>query len=50
MLPREADMVIHKDMTKIVGSRMYYFAEKRTDAGLHGFWVSKSWSESHPSK
>jgi len=45
MFPR--DIVIHKDIIKTVGRHTYYFAERQTEKGLHGFWVGKSWTEAH---
>ncbi len=37
---------VHKDMTKLLGGRTYYFAERHTDNGVYGFWVGKDWEAS----
>jgi hypothetical protein len=34
---------VHKDMTKMVGGRTYFFAERHTDNGVYGFWVGRDW-------
>lgn len=40
---RDVGVTIREDITKIVGGRKYYLAERITDSGLQGFWVGEDW-------
>ena len=40
-------VVVHGDMTKLVGGRRYYFAEKFEGSNVSGFWVSEEWKNKH---
>jgi hypothetical protein len=39
----ELQLIVHPDMMKVMGGRTYYFAERHTEKGAHGFWVQKAW-------
>lgn len=46
MKPLDGSWVeVHKDMTKVVGGRTYYFAERHMDNSVYGFWVGKDWED-----
>lgn len=37
----EARVVVREDISKVLGGRTYYLAERHTDKGVFGFWVDE---------
>ncbi len=42
----EGRIVVREDLTRRMGGRTYYLAERHTDKGIFGFWVDESWRKS----
>lgn len=40
-------IVVREDLTRRMGGRTYYLAERHTDKGIFGFWVDKDWKQKH---
>jgi hypothetical protein len=36
-------VTIHDDISKKLGGKMYYLAERHTSHGAQGFWVTEDW-------
>ena len=47
MVSSKPKLVIHEDTKKVVAGRTYYLAEKITEAGTQGFWVSEEWKNKY---
>jgi hypothetical protein len=41
----QSNVVVRDDVTKRMGGRMYYLAERHTDKGIFGFWVDKDYKD-----